>query len=69
MVTGRPLLTLWAQRGTIFHKAQTFTGYSPVFTGIGGDTLFSFGGAIDQVVRRMAKQIQKVQCMTTEAKN
>ena len=34
MVTGRPLLTIWSQRGTIFHKAQTFTGYSPVFTGI-----------------------------------
>ena len=34
MVTGRPLLTSWAQRATIFHKVQTFTGYSPVFTGI-----------------------------------
>ena len=34
MVTGRPLLTLWAQRATILHKVQTFTGYSPVFTGI-----------------------------------
>ena len=34
MVTGRPLLTLWAQRGTILHKVQTFTGYSPVFTRI-----------------------------------
>ena len=27
MVTGLPLLTPWAQWGTIFHKAQTFTGY------------------------------------------
>ena len=34
MVTGWPLLTLWAQRATILHKVQTFTGYSPVFTGI-----------------------------------
>ena len=34
MVTGRPLLTLWAQRATILHKVQTVTGYSPVFTGI-----------------------------------
>ena len=34
MVTGQPLLTLYAQRGTIFQKAQTFTGYSTVFTGI-----------------------------------
>ena len=34
MVTGRPLLTLWAQRATILHKVQTFTGYSPAFTGI-----------------------------------
>ena len=34
LVTGRPLLTLWAQWGTILHKVQTFTGYSPVFTGI-----------------------------------
>ena len=33
MVTGRPLLTLWAQRAAILHKAQTFTGYSQVFTG------------------------------------
>ena len=34
MVTGLPLLTLWAQRTTKLHKVQTFTGYSPVFTGI-----------------------------------
>ena len=34
MVTGRPLLTPWAQLGTIFHKAQTLTGCSQVFTGI-----------------------------------
>ena len=34
MVTGLQLLTLWAQRATILHKVQTFTGYSPVFTGI-----------------------------------
>ena len=34
MVTGRPLLTPWAQLGTIFSKAQTLTGYSPGFTGI-----------------------------------
>ena len=34
MVTGRPLLTRWAQRAIILHKVQTFTGYSPVFTGI-----------------------------------
>ena len=34
MVTGQPLLTLWAQLGTRFHRALTFTGYSPVFTGI-----------------------------------
>ena len=34
MVTGRPLLTPWAQLGTIFPKAQTLTGCSPVFTGI-----------------------------------
>ena len=34
MVTGWPLLTLWAQRATILHKVQTFTGYSPIFTGI-----------------------------------
>ena len=34
MVTGRPLLTLWAQWGTILHKVQTFTGYSAVSTGI-----------------------------------
>ena len=33
MVTGQPLLTLWAQRATILHKVQTFTGYSPVFRG------------------------------------
>ena len=29
MVIGRPLLTLWAQRGSIFPKAHTLTGYSP----------------------------------------
>ena len=34
MVTGRPLLTLWAERPSILHKIQTFTGYSPVFIGI-----------------------------------
>ena len=34
MVTGLPLLTLWAQQATILHKVQTLTGYSPVFTGI-----------------------------------
>ena len=34
VVTGRPLLTLWAHRANILHKVQTFTGYSPVFTGI-----------------------------------
>ena len=34
MVIGRPLLTLWAQRGSISLKVQTLTGYSPVFTGI-----------------------------------
>ena len=34
MVTGWPLLTLRVQRATILHKVQTFTGYSPVFTGI-----------------------------------
>ena len=34
MFTGRPLLTLWAQWATILHKVQTFTGYSPAFTGI-----------------------------------
>ena len=28
MVTGRPLLTLWAQWPTILHKVQTFTGSS-----------------------------------------
>ena len=28
------LLKLWAQRATILHKVQTFTCYSPVFTGI-----------------------------------
>ena len=33
-VTVRPLLTPWDQRGTILHKVQTFTGYSPVSTGI-----------------------------------
>ena len=26
--------TLWAQRATILHRVQTFTGYSPAFTGI-----------------------------------
>ena len=31
---GRPLLTLWAQRGSISLKVQTLTRYSPVFTGI-----------------------------------
>ena len=31
MVTGWPLLTHWAQRGSIFPKAQTLIGYSPVF--------------------------------------
>ena len=34
MVTGWPLLTLWAQRATILHKVRTFTGYFPVFIGI-----------------------------------
>ena len=34
MVTGRPLLTPWAQGTTILYKVQTFIGYSPVFTGI-----------------------------------
>ena len=34
MVIGLLLLTPWAQLGTISSKAQTFTGYSPVFTGI-----------------------------------
>ena len=34
MVIGWPLLTLWAQRGSISLKVQTLTGYSPVFTGI-----------------------------------
>ena len=34
MVIGRILLTPWAQRGSIFPKAQTLIGYSPVFTGI-----------------------------------
>ena len=33
MVIGWPLLTLWAQRATILHKVQTFTGYSPVLQG------------------------------------
>ena len=32
MVIGQPLLTPWAQRGSIYPEAQTFTGYSPVFT-------------------------------------
>ena len=27
MVIGRPLLTPWAQRGSIFPKVQTLTGY------------------------------------------
>ena len=34
MVMGLLLLTPWAQLGTISPKAQTLTGYSPVFTGI-----------------------------------
>ena len=34
MVIGRPLLTLWAQQGSISPKVQTLTGYSPVFTRI-----------------------------------
>ena len=34
MVTGRPLLTLWAQWATVLHKVQTFIGYSPAFIGI-----------------------------------
>ena len=34
MVTGHPLLALWAQQATILHKVQTFKGYSPIFTGI-----------------------------------
>ena len=34
MVKGPLLLTPWAQLGTISPKAQTLTGYSPVFTGI-----------------------------------
>ena len=34
MVSGRPLLTLWAQWGPTFLKALTLTGYSPAFTGI-----------------------------------
>ena len=33
MVIGWPLLTPWAQEGSIFPKVQTLTGYSPVFTG------------------------------------
>ena len=34
MVIGLLLLTPWAQLGTTFPKAQSLTGYSPVFTGI-----------------------------------
>ena len=34
MVIGQPLLTPWAQRGSIFPKVQILTHYSPVFTGI-----------------------------------
>ena len=34
MVIGQPLLTLWAQRGSISLRVQTLTGCSPVFTGI-----------------------------------
>ena len=34
MVTGRPLLTPWAQWGSIFLKALTLMGYFPAFTGI-----------------------------------
>ena len=33
MVIGWPLLTIWAQRGSISLKVETLTGYSPVFTG------------------------------------
>ena len=37
MVIGRPLLTLWDQRGSISLKVQTFTGYSLVLRwGISG---------------------------------
>ena len=34
MVIKQLLLTSWAQRGSIFLKTQTLTGYSPVFTGM-----------------------------------
>ena len=34
MVLRLPLLTPWAQWGSIFPKAQTLTGYCPVSTGI-----------------------------------
>ena len=34
MVTGRPLLTPWAQQGSIFLKCPTLTGYVLAFTGI-----------------------------------
>ena len=34
MVIGWPLLTPWAQGGSMFPKAHTLKGYSPVFTGI-----------------------------------
>ena len=34
MVIGWPLLTPWAQWGSISPKVQILTGYSPVFTGI-----------------------------------
>ena len=34
MVTGQPLLTPWAQQGSIFLKALTLTGYFLAFTGI-----------------------------------
>ena len=34
MVTGLQSLTPWARRPTILHIMQTFTGYSPVSTGI-----------------------------------
>ena len=34
MFIGLPLLTPWAQRGTIFPKAPALTGYFPAYTGI-----------------------------------
>ena len=34
MVIGQPLLTLWAQQGSISLRVQTLTGYSTVFTGV-----------------------------------